>query len=97
MLLCYFVLLVTSGLTFAVEIKRLITLSEEETDMIFSMIQTKADYIPVIQVVYLQVTEPFYQMLNAETDAIALVTHLRVQKFLDSLTVFTKATMETTN
>jgi hypothetical protein len=48
MLLCYFVLLATSGLTFAVEIKRLITLSEEETDMIFSMIQTKADYIPVI-------------------------------------------------
>jgi len=58
MLLCYFVLLITSGLTFAIEIKRLITLSEEETDMIFSMIQAKADYIPMIQVVYPQVMEP---------------------------------------
>jgi hypothetical protein len=41
--------------------------------------------------------EPFYQMLKAETDAIALANHLRVQKFLDSLTVFTKAMMEATN
>ena len=51
----------------------------------------------MIQVVYPQVMEPFYQMLEAETDAIALANHLRVQKFLDSLTVFTKATMEATN
>lgn len=41
--------------------------------------------------------EPFYQMLEAVTDAIALANHLRVQKFLDGLTAFTKATMEATN
>ena len=52
---------------------------------------------PLIQAGYPQVMESFYQMLEAGTDAIALANHLRVQKFLDSLTVFTGAMMEATN